>query len=192
MNTFTRFFAILMIGITCFGCGSGKGDSDIQDSFIGSVQFGQQKQTVLDALYAQQFVDAASGQADSHFDTIPLDNGDYSELKILAKADTTGFTFLGRQWLNLQIQFDGNGLYCLTFRAKSTAKDVANQQFADILQSLQKSYDMKRMVIGHSSAEREATDIVGYRYESSNRMVQLYINENPDGTAAPILSYIEN
>ena len=28
-------------------------------------------------------------------DTIPLDNGDYSELKILAKADTTGFTFLG-------------------------------------------------------------------------------------------------
>lgn len=192
MNTFTRFFAILMIGITCFGCGSGKGDSDIQDSFIGSVQFGQQKQTVLDALYAQQFVDAASGQADSHFDTIPLDNGDYSELKILAKADTTGFTFLGRQWLNLQIQFDGNGLYCLTFRAKSTAKDVANQQFADILQSLQKSYDMKRMVIGHSSAEGEATDIVGYRYESSNRMVQLYINENPDGTAAPILSYIEN
>lgn len=192
MNTFTRFFAILMIGITCFGCGSGKGDSDIQDSFIGSVRFGQQKQTVLDALYAQQFVDAASGQADSHFDTIPLDNGDYSELKILAKADTTGFTFLGRQWLNLQIQFDGNGLYCLTFRAKSTAKNVANQQFADILQSLQKSYDMKRMVIGHSSAEGEATDIIGYRYESGNRMVQLYINENPDGTAAPILSYIEN
>lgn len=192
MNTFTRFFAILMIGITCFGCGSGKGDSDIQDSFIGSVQFGQQKQTVLDALYAQQFVDAASGQADSHFDTIPLDNGDYSELKILAKTDTTGFTFLGRQWLNLQIQFDGNGLYCLTFRAKSTAKDVANQQFADILQSLQKSYDMKRMVIGHSSAEGEPTDIIGYRYESGNRMVQLYINENPDGTAAPILSYIEN
>lgn len=192
MNTFTRFFAILMIGITCFGCGSGKGDSNIQDSFIGSVQFGQQKQTVLDALYAQQFVDAASGQADSRFDTIPLDNGDYSELKILAKTDTTGFTFLGRQWINLQIQFDGNGLYCLTFRAKSTAKDVANQQFADILQSLQKSYDMKRMVIGHSSAEGEATDIVGYRYESGNRMVQLYINENPDGTAAPILSYIEN
>lgn len=192
MNTFTRFFAILMIGITCFGCGSGKGDSDIQDSFIGSVRFGQQKQAVLDALYAQQFVDAASGQADSHFDTIPLDNGDYSELKILAKTDTTGFTFLGRQWLNLQIQFDGNGLYCLTFRAKSTAKNVANQQFADILQSLQKSYDMKRMVIGHSSAEGEATDIVGYRYESGNRMVQLYINENPDGTAAPILSYIEN
>lgn len=192
MNTFTRFFAILMIGITCFGCGSGKGDSDIQDSFIGSVRFGQQKQTVLDALYAQQFVDAASGQADSHFDTIPLDNGDYSELKILAKADTTGFTFLGRQWFNLQIQFDGNGLYCLTFRAKSTAKNVANQQFADILQSLQKSYDMKRMVIGHSSAEGEATDIIGYRYESGNRMVQLYINENPDGTAAPILSYIEN
>lgn len=192
MNTFTRFFAILMIGITCFGCGSGKGDSDIQDSFIGSVQFGQQKQTVLDALYAQQFVDAASGQADSHFDTIPLDNGDYSELKILAKTDTTGFTFLGRQWLNLQIQFDGNGLYCLTFRAKSTAKNVANQQFADILQSLQKSYDMKRMVIGHSSVEGEATDIIGYRYESGNRMVQLYINENPDGTAAPILSYIEN
>lgn len=192
MNTFTRFFAILMIGITCFGCGSGKGDSDIQDSFIGSVQFGQQKQAVLDALYAQQFVDAASGQADSHFDTIPLDNGDYSELKILAKADTTGFTFLGRQWLNLQIQFDGNGLYCLTFRAKSTAKNVASQQFADILQSLQKSYDMKRMVIGHSSAEGEPTDIIGYRYESGNRMVQLYINENPDGTAAPILSYIEN
>lgn len=192
MNTFTRFFAILMIGITCFGCGSGKGDSDIQDSFIGSVRFGQQKQAVLDALYAQQFVDAASGQADSHFDTIPLDNGDYSELKILAKTDTTGFTFLGRQWLNLQIQFDGNGLYCLTFRAKSTAKNVANQQFADILQSLQKSYDMKRMVIGHSSAEGEATDIIGYRYESGNRMVQLYINENPDGTAAPILSYIEN
>ena len=181
-----------MIGITCFGCGSGKGDSNIQDSFIGSVQFGQQKQTVLHALYAQQFVDAASGQADSHFDTIPLDNGDYSELKILAKADTTGFTFLGRQWLNLQIQFDGNGLYCLTFRAKSTTKDVANQHFADILQSLQKSYDMKRMVIGHSSAEGEATDIIGYRYESGNRMVQLYINENPDGTAAPILSYIEN
>ena len=181
-----------MIGITCFGCGSGKGDSDIQDSFIGSVQFGQQKQTVLDALYAQQFVDAASGQADSHFDTIPLDNGDYSELKILAKTDTTGFTFLGRQWLNLQIQFDGNGLYCLTFRAKSTAKNVANQRFANILQSLQKSYDMKRMVIGHSSAEGEATDIIGYRYESGNRMVQLYINENPDGTAAPILSYIEN
>lgn len=192
MNTFTRFFAILMIGITCFGCGSGKGDSDIQDSFIGSVQFGQQKQAVLDALYVQQFVDAASGQADSHFDTIPLDNGDYSELKILAKADTTGFTFLGRQWLNLQIQFDGNGLYCLTFRAKSTAKNVANQQFADILQSLQKSYDMKRMVIGHSSAEGEPTDIIGYRYESGNRMVQLYINENSDGTAAPILSYIEN
>lgn len=192
MNTFTRFFAILMIGITCFGCGSGKGDSDIQDSFIGSVQFGQQKQAVLDALYDQQFVDAASGQADSHFDTIPLDNGDYSELKILAKADTTGFTFLGRQWLNLQIQFDGNGLYCLTFRARSTAKDVANQQFADILQSLQKSYDMKRMVIGHSSAEGEPTDIIGYRYESGNRMVQLYINENPDGSAAPILSYIEN
>lgn len=181
-----------MIGITCFGCGSGKGDSDIQDSFIGSVQFGQQKQAVLDALYVQQFVDAASGQADSHFDTIPLDNGDYSELKILAKADTTGFTFLGRQWLNLQIQFDGNGLYCLTFRAKSTAKNVANQQFADILQSLQKSYDMKRMVIGHSSAEGEPTDIIGYRYESGNRMVQLYINENSDGTAAPILSYIEN
>lgn len=192
MNTFTRFFAILMIGITCFGCGSGKGDSNIQDSFIGSVQFGQQKQAVLDALYAQQFVDAASGQADSHFDTIPLDNGDYSELKILAKTDTTGFTFLGRQWLNLQIQFDGNGLYCLTFRARSTAKDVANQQFADILQSLQKSYDMKRMVIGHSSAEGEPTDIIGYRYESGNRMVQLYINENPDGSAAPILSYIEN
>ena len=181
-----------MIGITCFGCGSGKGDSDIQDSFIGSVLFGQQKQAVLDALYAQQFVDAASGQADSHFDTIPLDNGDYSELKILAKADTTGFTFLGRQWLNLQIQFDGNGLYCLTFRAKSTPKEVANQHFADILQSLQKSYDMKRMVIGHSSAEGEATDIIGYRYESGNRMVQLYINENPDGTVAPILSYIEN
>lgn len=51
---------------------------------------------------------------------------------------------------------------------------------------------MKRMVIGHSSAEGEATDIIGYRYESGNRMVQLYINENPDGTAAPILSYIEN
>ena len=109
MNTFTRFFTILILCTVCFSCGSGKGDSDIQDSFIGSVQFGQQKQTVLNALYAQQFVDAASGQADSHFDTIPLDNGDYSELKILAKADTTGFTFLGRQWLNLQIQFDGNG-----------------------------------------------------------------------------------
>ena len=192
MNTFTRFLTIFILCTVCFSCGSGKGDSDIQDSFIGSVQFGQQKQTVLNALYSQQFVDAASGQADSHFDTIPLDNGDYSELKILAKADTTGFTFLGRQWLNLQIQFDGNGLYCLTFRAKSTPKEVANQHFADILQSLQKSYDMKRMVIGHSSAEGEATDIIGYRYESGNRMVQLYINENPDGTAAPILSYIEN
>ena len=168
MNTLTRFFTILILCTACFSCGSGKGDSDIQDTFIGS------------------------GQADSHFDTIPLDNGDYSELKILAKADTTRFTFLGRQWLNLQIQFDGNGLYCLTFRAKSTPKEVANQHFADILQSLQKSYDMKRMVIGHSSAEGEATDIIGYRYESGNRMVQLYINENPDGTAAPILSYIEN
>ena len=75
MNTFTRFFTILILCTACFSCGSGKGDSDIQDTFIDSVQFGQQKQTVLNALYAQQFVDAASGQADSHFDTIPLDNG---------------------------------------------------------------------------------------------------------------------
>lgn len=62
MNTFTRFFTILILCTVCFSCGSGKGDSDIQDSFIGSVQFGQQKQTVLNALYAQQFVDAASGK----------------------------------------------------------------------------------------------------------------------------------
>lgn len=188
----SRIFSILLIAAVCFSCNSGKSESDIQDTFFGMVQFNQQKQAVLDALYAQHFVDAASGQADNHFDTIPLDNGDYSELKILATADTTGFNFLGHRWLNLQIQFDGNGLYCISFRAKSAPKETANQQFSAILKSLQKSYDMQRMVIGHSSAEGEAADIIGYRHQSGARMVQLYINENPDGSAAPILSFIAN
>lgn len=187
----SRIFSILLIAAACYSCTPSK--SDIQDTFFGTVQFNQQKQAVLDALYAHHFVDAASGQADNHFDTIPLDNGDYSEMKILASsADTSGFNFLGQRWLNVQIQFDGNGLYCISFRAKSAAKDRANKQFSAILESLQKSYDMQRMVIGHSSAEGEAADIIGYRYESNNRMVQLYINQNPDGTAAPILSFIAN
>lgn len=193
-TTITRLFLALLTAAACFSCGSGKSDSsDIQDSFLGAVHLGDQKHDALAALYAQHFVDAASGEADSHFDTIPLEGTDYSELKILAMpTDTAGFTFLGKRWLNLQIEFDGGGLYCVTFRAKAAAKNSASEQFAAILQSLQKSYPMQRMVIGHSTAEGEATDIVGYRHESGGRMVQLYLNELPDGTAAPVLSYIAN
>lgn len=184
---------LAIIAMVCLACYSCKDSSDIQDTFLGEVRFGQQKQDALNALYRQRFVDAASGLADSHFDTIPLDSGDYSELKILASAaDTTGFAFLGRRWLNLQVQFDGNGLYCITFRAKSAPKAAAAALFSTVLRSLQKSYDMKRAVVGHSSAEGQAADIVGYRYENGGRMVQLYMNEKPDGTAAPILSYVAN
>lgn len=194
----TRIFSLFIIAVLCFACSSGGDGTNIQDTFLGSVQFGQQKQEVLDELYQQHFVDAASGQADSHFDTIPLDNGDYSELKILASkpaaTDTAAmeFAFLGQRWLNVQIQFDGNGLYCLTFRAKSAKKETTNVLFSSVLKTLQKSYAMKRMVIGHSSAEGEPTDIMGYRYENDGKMVQLYIDENPDGTSAAILSYIAN
>ncbi len=190
----TRIFSFIIIAAVCFSCSSGKGGVDIQDTFFGTVKFGQQKQTVLQALYQQHFVDAATGKPDSHFDTIPLDNGDYSELKILASktSATAGFAFLGQKWLNVQIQFDGNGLYCVTFRAKSAKKNATNAQFAAVLKSLRKSYDMKRMVIGHSSAEGEPTDITGYRYDNDEKMVQLYIDENTDGTSATILSYIAN
>ncbi len=196
----TRIFSFLAIAVVCFSCSSGKGGTDIQDTFFGTVKFGQQKQAVLDALYQQHFVDAATGVPDSHFDTIPLDNGDYSELKILASnapsadsaATAAGFAFLGQKWLNVQIQFDGNGLYCVTFRAKSAKKEATNAQFAAVLKSLRKSYDMKRMVIGHSSAEGEPTEITGYRYDNDGKMVQLYIDENTDGTSATILSYIAN
>lgn len=193
-STITQLFLTLLTVAACLSCGAGKGnDSDIQDSFLGAVHFGDQKKAVLSVLYAQHFVDAASGKADSHFDTIPLEGTDYSELKILAMpADTAGFAFLGKRWLNLQIEFDGGGLYCVTFRAKASAKERAHEQFAAILQSLQKSYPMQRMVIGHSTAEGQAADIVGYRHESTGRMVQLYLGELPDGTAAPVLSYIAN
>lgn len=178
---------MLLLAALCISCGK---DGGIQDTFFGSVEFGQQKHQVLEALYAQHFVDAATGQQDQHFDTIPLDDGDYSELKILASADSTGFAFLGQRWLNVQVQFDGNGLYCISFRAKATAKAKASKEFAAILRTLQKNYEMQRMVIGNSSAEGQAADIVGYRYDSGLLMVQLYLNELPDGSAAPVLSYI--
>lgn len=184
-----RILISVMVAAMCWSCSS-KSDSDIQDTFFGKVRLNQPKQEVLDALYQLHFVDAASHQADSRFDTIPLDNGDYCELKILSPTDTTGFNFLGYRWANLQIEFDGNGLYCITFRSHQAAKDAVSQQFATVLQTLSQSYAMQRMVIGHSTAEG-AADIVGYRYESHNRMVQLYINESPDASAI-VLSYIAN
>lgn len=184
-----RILISMMVAAMCWSCSS-KSDPDIQDTFFGNVHLNQPKQQVLDALYQQQFVDAASHQADSRFDTIPLDNGDYCELKILSPTDTTGFNFLGYRWANLQIEFDGNGLYCITFRSRSATKDAINRQFAAILHTLSQSYAMQRMVIGHSDAEG-AADIVGYRYESHRRMVQLYINENRDASAI-VLSYIAN
>lgn len=178
-----------MVAAMCWSCSS-KSDADIQDTFFGNVRLNQSKQQVLDALYHQHFVDVATGQADSRFDTIPLDNGDYCELKILAPTDTAGFAFLGHRWANLQIEFDGNGLYCITFRSRQAAKETIKDQFAAILHTLSQSYAMQRIVIGHSTAEG-AADIVGYRYQSHKRMVQLYLNENGDASAI-VLSYIAN
>lgn len=162
------------------------GGQDIEGTFAGgTIHFGDSRQQVTRGLYSQGFTDAA-GLDEAHFDTIGADAaGSPVLLKVLVPADTAGYDYLGMKWNNLQVQCDDKGLYSVTLHSRYAAKAVVDRQQARLLAALErKGYAMQKTVIGQSTVVGESTDIVGYRYQHGNRIVQVHLNDEDNGQSS--------
>lgn len=182
-----RVLYILVAMLVLVACG--KRQPLVQSTFFDGVSFGNNKQAVLNRLYSQGFVDAASGEQDAHFDSIP-DAVGYILLKILTPPDTAGFLFLGERWGDVQLQLDDKGLFSLTLHSTTLPQAEEAKRHARLLATLKaQGYDMEPTVVGQSLVEGEATSIMGYRYSDGSHVVQFHENTTPGGNSSISLTH---
>lgn len=166
---------------------------EVPSLLLGALSFGDRPEQALQSLYTLGYKDAASGEQDEHFDTIPAaDGGAVTLLKIVVPADTAGVRYLGLQWANVQLQLDDAGLYSVTLHSPFASPEVTGKRYVALLRALEaKGYRMMRTVVGTSQQEGEAADIVGHRYTSGSSLMQCYINQDPDGTQSISLNFTQ-
>lgn len=191
------FYIAITASLLLAGCAKRGGQSDgreVPSRFLHVASFGQQPEQVLQGFYGIGFKDAASGERDNHFDTIPAADGtEATLLKIIVPPDTAGFTYLGLRWQNVQLQLDGQGLYAVTYHSPWGSAEVTGQHYVQLLQALEaKGYRMMRTVVGTSTQNGEATNIQGHRYTCGQGLMQCYINQDPDGTQSISLNFTQS
>lgn len=177
---------LLATGCREKSAGNTAGGQAIEGTFAGgAIHFGDSRQQVTRGLYSKGFTDAA-GLDEAHFDTIGADAAGQPVLvKVLVPPDTAGYDYLGMKWNNLQVQCDDKGLYSVTMHSRYGAKAAVDRQYTQLLEALKhKGYAMQKTVIGQSTVVGESTDIVGYRYQHGNRIVQIHNNDEDNGLSS--------
>ena len=162
---------LLATGCREKSAGNTAGGQAIEGTFAGgAIHFGDSRQQVTRGLYSKGFTDAA---------------GQSVLVKVLVPPDTAGYDYLGMKWNNLQVQCDDKGLYSVTMHSRYGAKAAVDRQYTQLLEALKhKGYAMQKTVIGQSTVVGESTDIVGYRYQHGNRIVQIHNNDEDNGLSS--------